>query len=114
MFSHERLDCYQCALKFAALSYHVIAQVPRGNADLQDQLKRATTSILLNIAEGAGKATTKEQARFYAIARGSTLECAAVLDVLRLQGIVQPEIVARAKETLMRVAAMLSRMARLE
>ena len=112
MFSHERLDCYQCALQFAQLSFNELSSSRRGNADLADQLKRATTSILLNIAEGAGKTTLKEQARFYAIARGSAMECAAVLDVLCLQGVVNAEAVQRAKLILERVVAMLSRMAR--
>ena len=47
-----------------------------------DQLDRASTSIPLNIAEGNGKYTAPDRCRFFDIARGSALECAACLDVL--------------------------------
>ena len=46
------------------------------------QLDRASTSIPLNIAEGNGKFTAPDRCRFFDIARGSALECAACLDVL--------------------------------
>jgi len=110
MFGHERLDCYQCALQFAAVSFNALRSISRGHGDLADQLRRATTSIILNIAEGAGKTTAKDQARFHAIARGSAMECAAVFDVLRLQSAVDAELAQQAKGTLERVVAMLTRM----
>ena len=47
-----------------------------------NQLDRASTSIPLNIAEGNGKYTAADRCRFFDIARGSALECAACLDVL--------------------------------
>ena len=47
-----------------------------------DPLDRASTSIALNIAEGNGKYTAPDRCRFFDIARGSALECAACLDVL--------------------------------
>ena len=52
-------------------------------AGLVDQLDRASTSIPLNIAEENGKFTGADRCRFFDIARGSALECAASLDVLR-------------------------------
>jgi four helix bundle protein len=56
-----------------------------GYGFLADQLRRAVSSIPLNFAEGYGKRTPKEQRRFFMIARGSTNEVAAILDVgLRL------------------------------
>jgi hypothetical protein len=42
---------------------------------------------VLNIAEGAGQRSRPQKRRFYAIARGSAMECAAVLDVLRLSAV---------------------------
>ena len=50
---------------------------------------RASSSIALNIAEGSGKRTPKDQARFYAIALGSLRECQAILE---LEGIENPKI----------------------
>ena len=91
MLDFERLDVYQCALQFAALSFQILEKMPRGHGELSDQLRRATISVPLNIAEGAGKTTERERARFHAIARGSAMECAAIVDLLRLQALVDPQ-----------------------
>jgi four helix bundle protein len=82
----ERVDVYRCAIDFTALTVRMTAQIPRGRADLRDQLRRAATSIPLNIAEASGKTGLADRARFHSIARGSALECAAILDVLLLMG----------------------------
>ena len=46
---------------------------------LKDQLLRAASSISLNLAEGRGKSSRKDQLRYFDIAMGSTRECSAVL-----------------------------------
>src|SRR5277367_4915012 len=51
----ERLDVYRCAIDFLALAVRVTAHMPRGQSDLRDQLRRASTSVPLNIAEASGK-----------------------------------------------------------
>jgi len=112
MLDHERLDVYQCALRFAALVFQILQKLPRGHSELADQLKRATISIPLNIAEGAGKPTDKDRSRFHAIARGSAMECSAVLDLLKLQALADPQAVNDAKSLLVRLVAMLSKMCR--
>ena len=43
-------------------------------------------SVLLNIAEGAGRFTKPDKRRFYWIARGSLFECVAILDFLQDEG----------------------------
>lgn len=48
---------------------------------LRDQLVRAASSAALNTAEGAGRSTPKDQARFFDIAYASTREVQAVLDL---------------------------------
>ena len=55
---------------------------PRPSA-LEDQLDRASSSIVLNLAEGHGRTTAKDRARFYQIAYGSLRECQAILDLSR-------------------------------
>jgi four helix bundle protein len=74
---------------------------------LCDQLTRASTSIVLNLAEGAGKHSKADKPRYYLSARGSATESAALLDVLlRLQLLDAPGHQA-GKETLVRVVSML-------
>ena len=73
----------------------------------KDQLDRASTSIPLNIAEGNGKFSNADRARFLEIARGSALECAACIDVLTVRKLVAKERIIPAKEQLVRIVNML-------
>src|SRR6266700_3920616 len=84
-----------------------VLRVGRRIAAAKDQLDRASTSIPLNIAEGNGKFSTVDRARFLEIARGSALECAACLDVLAVRKLVAAERILPAKERLVRIVNML-------
>ena len=48
-------------------------------------MERASLSVVLTIAEGAGRRSRKDKRRFYAMARGSSMEVAAAIDVLRIR-----------------------------
>jgi len=111
MLDHEKLDVYQCAIEFLEVAFTLVAKLPRGHSALADQLRRAATSIPLNIAEAAGKTSSPDRARFHAIARGSAMECGAILDVVRLLNVAESDV-ARGKEFLVRAVAMLSKMCR--
>ena len=74
----EKLDCYRIALEFQAIAAQLVPK--RGCAELRDQLDRASISIVLNIAEGCGRRSPADKARFYSMARGSATECAAILE----------------------------------
>ncbi|MFT4058906.1 MAG: four helix bundle protein [Legionella sp.] len=54
-FDHEKLDVYQKAIEFVVLIESIVKQFPKGRAYLIDQLQRAGSSGVLNIAEGAGE-----------------------------------------------------------
>ena len=75
MLHYEKLDVYQVSIQFVAAAVAISEQVPKGYAALADQLRRAAWSIPLNIAEGVGKPSAPDQARFHAIARGSAMTC---------------------------------------
>jgi four helix bundle protein len=79
-FHHEKLIVYRRALEFAAWSQILIDSLTK-KTSTRDQLERAGDSIALNIAEGNGKFSMKDRARFFQIAHGSALECAACLDL---------------------------------
>jgi four helix bundle protein len=81
VFDHEKLRAYQEALKFSAWVEPILEKTP-AKMSARDQLDRASTSIVLNIAEGNGKRSHPDRCRYWDIARGSTVECAACLDVL--------------------------------
>ena len=103
MMSHERLDVYQCAVQFLALARRIVRAFPRGYADLADQLARAARSVVLNVAEGAGKTTAAHRARYFADARGSAMDSAACLDVAHIEQIIAAEPLAQGKQLLERI-----------
>ena len=112
MMSHERLDVYRASIGFLALARRIIKRLPRGNADLADQLRRASRAVPLLIAEGVGKVTTVHKAKYFADARGESFECAACLDVMQEEGLVDTDCFEQGKELLERQVAMLTRMCR--
>jgi len=110
-FDHEKLDVYREAIAFCGWTGELLATIT-AKAAAKDQLDRASTSIALNIAEGNGKFSGKDRARFLEIARGSALECAACLDVLVVRKLATPEQIETAKENLARIVQMLMGMLR--
>ena len=110
-FDHEKLDVYREAIAFCAWTGDLLNAIT-AKAAAKDQLDRASTSIPLNIAEGNGKFSAKDRARFLEIARGSTLECAAALDVLVARKLTSLEQIETAKENLARIVQMLMGMLR--
>jgi four helix bundle protein len=105
-FDHEKLDVYQEAIAFCGWVGELLGQISAKTA-AKDQLARASTSIPLNIAEGNGKFSTVDRARFLEIARGSALECAACLDLLAVRKFVAAKRIIPAKEKLVRIVNML-------
>ncbi len=89
LLPHERLIAYRLAVEF----HQRVAPLARarGFASTRDQLLRAAESVVLNIAEGAGRLARDDKRRFYEIALGSLLECAAVLDCLRNRSAIAPQ-----------------------
>jgi four helix bundle protein len=110
-FDHEKLDVYREAIAFCGWTGELLNSIS-ARAAAKDQLDRASTSIPLNIAEGNGKFSAKDRARFLEIARGSALECAAALDVLVARKLVALEQIEPAKENLARIVQMLMGMLR--
>jgi four helix bundle protein len=105
-FDHEKLDVYREAINFCAWVGKFLVTIS-AKAAAKDQLDRASTSIPLNIAEGNGKFSPNDRARFFERARGSALESAAALDVLVARELATVEQVITAKESLVRVVEML-------
>jgi four helix bundle protein len=108
--SHEKLDVYQKAIQFLALSARLSSALPRGNAEIVDQLKRGALSVPLNIAEARGRTGSLENARHFAIARGSALECGAILDACDALGLIDAKSYVDGKRLIVAVVSMLSRL----
>lgn len=105
-FDHEKLNVYRDSLAFITWLEPLLQRIPK-SVSVRDQLDRASTSISLNLAEGNGKFTGPDRCRFFDIARGSALECAAGLDVLVAKGFCHFEDIAHEKGTLKTMVSML-------
>ena len=109
-FDHEKLDVYQIATQFLLVSDQLSQSLPRGRAYISDQLRRASLSICLNIAEGAGEFSPGDKKCFYRMARRSATECAAILDGVRSLKLVEENEIFLAKSLLFRIVSMLVKM----
>ena len=105
-FYHEKLIVYNRSLDFIEFTTELFEPNTFG-ISVYGQLDRASTSIPLNIAEGTGKYTGKDKCRYYDIARGSALECAACLDVLLKREKISNELVEKGKKILIEIVSML-------
>jgi four helix bundle protein len=105
-FDHEKLEVYKEAIAFVGWLSDLIETTPK-LGEVRDQIERAATSIALNIAEGNGKYAPKDRCRFFDIAHGSALECAAALDVLVAKRKLTVEQIRPGKQRLQLVVRML-------
>lgn len=82
----ENLRIYRESLELTKSIYEICKNFPKEELfALTDQLKRATTSILLNIAESQGRFTNKDKINFLLTSRGSIYEVMAILDIAMSQ-----------------------------
>src|SRR5262245_27584087 len=109
---YEKLDVYRCAIEHLVFVFKAIPRLPRGYSALVDQWRRAAMSVPLNIAEAAGKTSEAERHNRYAIARGEAMECGAIIDLVRLVEVISEPELAAAKQILVRVVGMLSKLCR--
>jgi len=105
-FHHEKLTVYKRALEFAGWSEDLMDSLTK-KTSTRDQLARAGDSIALNIAEGNGKFSRRDRARFFQIAHGSALECAACLDLLVARRCCAHDAIVKGKEILEEIVRML-------
>ena len=108
--SHEKLEVYQKALVFVKQSTEISSKLPRGNAELVEQQKRAALSILLNIAEACGRTGSLDNAKHFTIARGSALESGAIIDACHALSYIDGAKHLEVKRLIVSIVAMLSKL----
>jgi four helix bundle protein len=105
-FHHEKLTVYQRSLDFAGWSQTLIESISK-KTSTRDHLERAGDSIALNIAEGSGKFSRRDRARFFQIAHGSALESAACLGLFVARRCCEPVAIVKGKALLEEIVRML-------
>jgi len=91
MFEFEKLEVYKKAKTFNAGIREFIKTTKLDNTT-SDQLRRASFSIVLNLAEGSGRFSKPDRRNFFTISRSSIFECIAILDVLRDESIIEEDM----------------------
>lgn len=91
-FMFEKLEVYQRAVDLAEKIVALTETFPaKGHHHLVDQLRRASLSISLNIAEGNGRWHAKERKNVFWIARGSVFECVPLLELCKRENLITEE-----------------------
>ncbi len=108
--NYEELQVYQRGYKGAVLMYQLARDLPAEEVyGLTSQIKRAATSIPMNIAEGYGKgANGAELKRFLMMARGSASEMKVLLSLCRDLGYMASELVSQYIESYDEIGKMLT------
>ena len=83
MFDFENLEVYKKAKAFNSLVGKAVMNINSLDSITKNQLRRASLSVVLNIAEGASRFSKPDKKNFCVIARGSVFECVAIFDVLK-------------------------------
>ena len=81
MWDFQKLEVYQKSKKFCK-EINMTLRENRFDRVTNDQLRRASFSIMLNIAEGTSRFSNKDRRNFMVVARGSAFECAAIIEYL--------------------------------
>ncbi len=106
MFDFKKLIAYSKAKSFCLDSKSILCL---SNADKVtcDQFRRASFSIMLNIAEGTSRFSKKDKRNFLIIARGSAFECDAILEYLYESGCINKDIFLKNESVLEEISRML-------
>jgi four helix bundle protein len=92
VFDFEKFEVYKKAKVFTKGISLLTGDIEGVHPRVIDQLQRASLSIPLNIAEGAGRYSKADKKNFYVVARGSVFECVAIIDLLCDMGKISAQI----------------------
>ncbi len=111
-FKFERLEIWNMALEYVDLIYRISEGLPRvEDYNLKPQMRRAATSIALNIAEGSTGQSDPEQSHFLGMALRSLIETVACQHLLRsrkykLDGALMEQAYTHSEQLAIKIQAM--------
>jgi four helix bundle protein len=106
MFDFCKLDVYKKAKAFCILMTRLLS-ARKLDRFTNDQLGRASLSIMVNIAEGTSRFSNKDRRNFMVVARGSAFESAAILEYLYEIGEINNDEFKRHSDSLEEISKML-------
>ena len=107
----HKLDVYRASLRLYKLIGRMVKGFPRGEADLRNQMRRASRSVPFNIGEGVGK-RGRARAAAYEVALGEAKELIVAIDCVEIDELATTEEILEAQELVDRISAMLSKLIR--
>jgi four helix bundle protein len=103
--AYKEMNFYQLSLELVDLTYEVIKSFPQEERFcLADQMRRSSTSVPSNIAEGAGRDTVKQFIQFLSNAKGSLNELETQYDIVERRGYVDRESISKAREIITQIS----------
>lgn len=89
MFDFEKLEVYTKAKELNKEISLFLGKNKNLDNFIRDQIRRASVSIMLNIAEGSGRSSKADKRHFYTISRGSVYECVSLLEIIYDEGYIE-------------------------
>lgn len=112
MRTHKDLEVWKKAMALAKDIYLKTESFPKSEQfGLLSQARRAAVSIPANIAEGAGRGSTREFTQFITISRGSLVELETLLMLARDVSILREDHFAALDREIQEVGVLLKRLA---
>jgi four helix bundle protein len=109
MFRFEKLEAWQMAIELAGRVYELSSRFPDNERfGLTSQMRRSAVSISSNIAEGSGRASDSDFARFLEIAYGSLMEVVSQSQIAVIQGFLKRDDYGELYKRAERLARVLS------
>ncbi|PZF70803.1 four helix bundle protein [Taibaiella soli] len=111
--NHQNLEVYKSARALTVECYKLSNKFPAEERfNMIQQIRRASLSVVLNIAEGCSRKSEIERKRFFEISRGSLIEIDAALDTASELGYFDAKNCEVLGELMNKVFGMLSKMLR--
>ena len=109
LFAYRKLRVYQYVREYNKHVYLLLKKFPKEeNYALCDQLRRSSTSVLSNIAEGSGRISNKEKLHFIEIAFGSLTESMCQMEIAYDLGYIDADNLTRLEYYVTEISKMLS------
>lgn len=109
--AHKNLDVWNFSKQLVAEIYRLTSSFPKEELfGLTNQLRRASISVISNIAEGSARKGSTERKRFYEISRSSIVEIDTQIEVSLALGLLKKDDVEKLDEIINHLFAMISKM----
>jgi len=109
IYSFEKLEVYQVSRELTKQIYELTRGFPNEERfGLTNQIRRASVSICLNLAEGTSRISSKEKIRYLEISYGSLMEVVACIHIATDLGFTEIENVEKPLDLVYKISNMIN------